>query len=595
MSTQSSSNRAALRAFVVAALAVVVFALSLPDIRRVWQPSGDFGFTSDFDNVINFLAPHFPAEQAGLKLGDWIDVAATDPAYRFSVGVPGTLVPGQQVKLILVDGAQRRDVSLRSEPEVMDDPTKAIILSREFAMLLFVVTGAALVLLRPSVATWAFYFYCLGLNGAPFSIAMLSGSPWSWLALIAEMLLYPAGLVGIVVFAALFLHPEATGWRYMVYRSSALAWLLCVGLYTYIFIGSRWLGWRAGAVSIVWLYLEAALLFLAIYAFADTYLRSRGTDRQRIRMVVFGFGVALAVSIVLNFLVAYINPPYWLRAGLLVLPIVAPLTVAYAVIKHRVIDASFVVSRTLVYTVMTTFLVGILSFIDWFFIEKLKLVRLGTIAEVAAAVGIGFWFNGLHKRIDWLIDATFFRQRHRAERQLAQIAASLPHLTKIKAIAEALVAEPVRALALASGALFRRGQDGLYVREESVGWRQEDIARLDDSDDRLIALLLTEQCPVSLHDHPWRREGVPIGSAQPILAVPLIVRRELAAVVFYGSHVHGEALDPDEIKAIAGLAPGAAAAYDHLEAEAMKREVESMRRELETVRGMLAEAQIQPT
>ena len=104
----------------------------------------------------------------------------------------------------------------------------------------------------------------------------------------------------------------------------------------------------------------------------------------------------------------------------------------------------------------------------------------------------------------------------------------------------------------------------------------------------------TENGPVLLHDHPWRTEGVPSGPAHPVLALPIIVRRELAAIVFYGAHIHGEALDPDEIKAIASLAPGAAAAYDHLEAESMKREVETFRNENESLRSQLAEAQIQP-
>jgi hypothetical protein len=54
-------------------------------------------------------------------------------------------------------------------------------------------------------------------------------------------------------------------------------------------------------------------------------------------------------------------------------------------------------------------------------------------------------------------------------------------------------------------------------------------------------------------------------------------------------------LKPVGMKAIAGLAPGAAAAYDHLEAEAMKREVESVKSENASLRTQLAEAQIQPT
>ena len=64
-----------------------------------------------------------------------------------------------------------------------------------------------------------------------------------------------------------------------------------------------------------------------------------------------------------------------------------------------------------------------------------------------------------------MIDATFFRQRHRAEVQLARNAAALPSATTTGAVAQALVSEPVRTLSLASAALFRLGNDGRYVRQ----------------------------------------------------------------------------------------------------------------------------------
>jgi hypothetical protein len=248
-----------------------------------------------------------------------------------------------------------------------------------------------------------------------------------------------------------------------------------------------------------------------------------------------------------------------------------------------------------VYAVLTTLLVGVFSLIDLFFSGYLRLARLGTVAEVGAVIAFGFWFNSLHRRVDTIIDATFFRQRHKAEVQLARNAAALPLATTAKPVARALVEEPVRALSLASSALFRRGSDGTYAREESLGWSQADISKLDADDEHLLTLVQAENGPLSLYDHPWRREGVPSGQGHPVLALPIIVRRELAAVVFYGSHVHGEAIDRDEIRAIAQLGPAAAVAYDHLEAEAMRRENELMRKENETLRGVIAEFQIQPT
>ena len=65
-----------------------------------------------------------------------------------------------------------------------------------------------------------------------------------------------------------------------------------------------------------------------------------------------------------------------------------------------------------------------------------------------------------------------------------------------------------------------------------------------------------------------------------------------AAIVFYGAHLHGEALDPDEVRIIAGLAAGAAAAYDRIEAEALRKDNEAMKNEVDSLRTRLAEIQI---
>jgi hypothetical protein len=90
--------------------------------------------------------------------------------------------------------------------------------------------------------------------------------------------------------------------------------------------------------------------------------------------------------------------------------------------------------------------------------------------------------------------------------------------------------------------------------------------------------LLRSGGPVVVYDHPWRTDRVPSGPAHPIFALPIMARRELVAVSFYGSHLHGEALDPDEVKGLEGLATGAAAAYDHLETEAMRKTVIELRK-----------------
>jgi len=371
-------------------------------------------------------------------------------------------------------------------------------------------------------------------------------------------------------------------------------WVVLTALNIYGWLGPGWFGTPGKTAFNLYRFLEACLVAVAMSAFVATYISARGTDKQRIRWVILGFGIALVSNLTVAYLTTVIALPYWLYASLLLIPIVVPITVAYAVIKHRVIDVSFVVSRAIVYGILTTLIVGAFSLVDWLFIDKLKLVQLVTIAEMGVAIAGGFWFNGLHRRVDSLIDATFFRERHRAEVMIARNAAALPLAETPETVAHFLVDEPMRAFSLAYAALFRRRHDGLYIREASNGWEPDTLLRLDHSDEPLLLLARAENGPLSLHDHAWRTEHVPDGNRRPILALPIVVRRELAAIVFYGAHLHGEALDPDEVRIIAGLAAGAAAAYDRIEAEALRKDNEAMKNEVDSLRTRLAEIQIQP-
>ncbi len=597
MSTESPSNRAALRTFVVVALSLIVLVAGGLDFRRIWIPSGDFGYAADGNDVVNYIQDGSPAAKAGMQVGDTIDFQSTPAQDRWYAAQAGTLAAGQRVTFGLKHDGVLRNVTLTSTPQVTEHYYVAYRIAVLGVAVLYIVLGAALVLLRPSLMTWGFFLYCLA--NAPFTFftaTLLYPSPWPYVAYSLYWILYSAGVVGLLVFALCFLNEPIKGWRWSALRT--MPWLfaaLCIfGVYFTYHWG--WVGGPPGELFLrIYVAIPAVWSLIVMYLFVDTYIRARGEDRQRIRWVVVGFGLNLVLQFVFVFLGVYMpSEPIWLAHVLQLSSIIVPLTVAYAVIKHRVIDVSFVVSRTLVYGVLTTLLVAAFSVIDWFFSDYLRLARLGTIAEVGAVVAFGLWFNGLHKRVDSLIDATFFRQRHRAEVQLARNAAALPFATTAQNVAQALIKEPVRALELASAALFHRDKDGAYIREAAEGWNAGDIDRLDEMDGHLLMLLQAEKGPVSLYDHPWRTESVPSGPARPVLAMPIIVRRELAAVTFYGSHIHGEGLDPDEIKTIASLAPGAGAAYDHLDAESMKREVDSIRREVESLHAQLANAQIQP-
>jgi hypothetical protein len=361
-----------------------------------------------------------------------------------------------------------------------------------------------------------------------------------------------------------------------------------------------WLGWPILSINVAWMWVIFAafgvaeplwlyriatilsgLLFLgAVVAMGHTFVVSRGLDRQRVKWVFASFAVGFLPLAFLWWSFAFgIRTPVWISDLGFLMTIFLPFAVAYTVIVHRVLDVNFIISRAVVYGVLTSIIVGVFALLDWFLGTVLAQTRVAVVAEVLAAIGLGFGLNGLHARVDRFIDATLFRDRHRAEKRLTRVANAVAHAGSVEAVEDMLAVEPSDALHLASAAVFRVDRNGTFARTQSAHWSAGEVSGLP-ADDRLLALLRAEQGPLALDETGWNRPELPHGPARPVLAVPIIVRHDLRALVLYGAHVSGEAIDPDEVRLIEKIAAMASAAVDHLEATELRRQVETMSQEL---------------
>lgn len=106
MATQSPSNRAALRALFVVLLAALVLAMSLPDIRRVWQPEGELGYVLKGLRVVT-VDSHSTADEAGLKIDDQIDRASLNRDSQVPVLTGNTSLPEQRVIVPVKRGTKK--------------------------------------------------------------------------------------------------------------------------------------------------------------------------------------------------------------------------------------------------------------------------------------------------------------------------------------------------------------------------------------------------------------------------------------------------------------------------------------------------------
>jgi GAF domain len=550
-------------------------------VPLVW-PSSHFGFSLEGGRVVSVVAG-MPAQRAGIRAGDRLALERLSPLERDRL-LSGTYrPPGTRVAFTFERGGRSREIVLTSEAQVPAAGAWLTALAQLLETLIFVVTGAALVLLRPALVTWGFLLLATGYPIVSFgSFDRLLPASWhdAYVAFVGVML--TATIWGGAVFTARFPDGKPDRFGRLYERYALVAAPLCGGLVA----AANLSGLTALRTPVLEVY-QIIVIVTLLAAIAVSVLRwpARAADRARTQWVFVGSGIGLG-AVALNLVLHELRLPGFNGSTLdIVLPlalVLLPLTVAYAVLRHRVIDVRFALNRALVYGFFTSGLVVAFSLVE-FLVGKLESGRVAQYVELALALAIGFSFNLLHKRLEDAFERFFFRRQHEAEQRLHRVAAAIPHAQSPETVDDFLTREPAEAFGLASAALFRRTDEGDFRRTASRGWPPGSLEALPAADP-LFAYLAAERDVLGLERLHWDAPALPPGRERPFVAVPIAAHNLLAGVVFFGERASGETLDPDERALLRELAAAAAAAYDHLDAEAMRREVGELRVSLDALR-----------
>src|SRR5689334_4951113 len=152
--------RASVRFAIVIVIGVWMLADAVPSISRSWAPLGTFGYTADADGRVTSVAASSAAANAGLRVGDRFAVASVPIDQRRFVLGPLFLTsrPGIALTLPVSTRDGLHEIAMTSVAERLSVTDKVLVFARAFGAVVFVVVGAALVLLRPSPMTWALFF-----------------------------------------------------------------------------------------------------------------------------------------------------------------------------------------------------------------------------------------------------------------------------------------------------------------------------------------------------------------------------------------------------------------------------------------------------
>jgi hypothetical protein len=553
----------ALRAFAVGALAALFVAIVAPGVfaNPSWPYTGvKYAHGSALTGpLVVSVDANSPAYRAGLRTGDAVACLSASDADELFPFVPAHLqYTGRPVKLCAKRNGIWRDLVIfpqRRPPAGLIYGTPALAALRLAVFLVFVVVGGVLVLARPGLMTWLLFGYCLA--NAPWGAV---AGTLQWLpprlymaAVVFVQAILSAGVGFLMLFALIV--PEdrpPAGWR-------RTAFVVAAGLT----VATAAVGVLAivrgdiGDGSIIWPLNRALTVATVLVVFGRLATMGKA-ERARFGWAAF----AIVFGVVANDLRTVPTAVFSNLAG--VLTVVMPLALMYAILRRHVIDVRFVISRTVVYGIITTLVAGIIALVDWATNAYLNQARAALAIDALVTIAIGLALHRIYNVVESVVDSVLFRRKHDAQKYLDRLSRSLLQAERESTVDRGLTEDPSEKLDLTMAALFRR--DGAaFVLARAVGWNPGQAIAFENEHD-LVRFLAAERSRVEIRD--LRRHVAARfieAGALPAVAVPILLGSDLAAFALYGLHRDGTRLDPDEIDALERLCERGAQAYMSIE------------------------------
>ncbi|MBC5828982.1 MAG: GAF domain-containing protein [Candidatus Eremiobacteraeota bacterium] len=295
-----------------------------------------------------------------------------------------------------------------------------------------------------------------------------------------------------------------------------------------------------------------------------TFTQSRGEERHRIAWTL-ALPLSLAFLIVHDLTAAFApSAALWLSGDAVVIfAACVPVSVAYALIRYRVFDISFVVSRALLYATMSVLIAAMFGGVDWLLSKEIISSRWGLALGIVLALVIGFSLSAVHRRLSAALDIYVFRMRNQTRLELERLSTKMYSVQSLQSLYDLLLKDVPRALSSMNAALFEKLDDGGFLRQADVAWYTGEAWHML-ADHHVVRELNRKVKTIRIEDEEWHDlEHIP-RNRRPALAVPLISNRQIRGIIFYGAHLNGTDFDSSEVGMIETVAHQAGPIYDAL-------------------------------
>lgn len=295
-------------------------------------------------------------------------------------------------------------------------------------------------------------------------------------------------LIEILVGKALTPHAK-------LFARVSFALVLAIGITTMlgghlIFAASGWAGLIQPAFGILFTagYIVPALILLYGYG------RAEQAQKPHLRWLLYSValllvGIFLSNTSLMNIVINSALQSLFIGLGFS--------GIAYTVLRHRVVDLSVVLDRTLVYGATTALVVGIVAALNSVVLRVTLGQNTGLLLQIVVPLALGIVLGKVRLYMDRIVERVFFRRKYLSEKALRTFARQAGQIENPDKLLDAAAREIQLRMNAPAVAIYSAEKQG-YKRLRQAGAEQfpEEL----DIDDAALVALRTERAAVDLPD-----------------------------------------------------------------------------------------------
>jgi hypothetical protein len=450
---------------------------------------------------------------AGVQAGDRVDLAALDLTARVAADQSAALMSGAQPLgqrydfVLLRDGAR---VTVPVEAVEVGSNRGSVWVEWLTRCLTFLTALIGLLVIwrgrdwaAAGLAIWALAQLIANAVGHVPAAGALALFP-----ILVPGLMFLCARVGFYVMAEAMIGSGLAPRARMAFRAAFVVLLLLGALHrpgaALIYAATGWAGLLGPGYGLLLTlsYFPPVLMLAAAYRHADL------EQRLRLRWMLWGSAAYLCGIVIVD--TAAIGSLLSELFGFC-LYVFALLSILYAVLRHRVVNLSVAINRTLVYGGVTALVIGIVAAVNSLVLRFALPPGAGLLLQVVVPLSLGIALSKLRTLMDTVVEQVFFRRKYLTEQALRGFARRAGHIDRAQDLVEATVREVSRHLGVSAVAVYSAEEQGFHLmRQAGDGGYPAVLGNNDDAAvairaegkttdlDRLASALGTQSCVVPM-------------------------------------------------------------------------------------------------